>query len=93
MIDTYIPGFSTAAEPSARHLANLGEIIAEHKVSTVFVSTTVGRQVVTALSNEFGVEVVDILAGSLTDVDGPASNYQDFIRTNVRRIVSALDSY
>ena len=91
VLDTVIPGFSTVAEPSARHLAALREAIAEHGVPAIFVGLTVDAQVARAVAGDLGIDVVSVYTGSLSDAAGPAATYSDFIRTNVERIVSALE--
>ena len=90
VLDTIIPGFSTVSEPSARHLANLREAIAEHGVPAIFVGLTVSSHVAQVIADDLGIEVVSVYTGSLSEPDGPAATYQDFIRTNVDRIVDAL---
>ena len=90
VLDTIIPGFSTVAEPSARHLAGLREAIAEHGVPAIFVGLTVSSQAAQVVADDLGIEVVAVYTGSLSEPDGPAATYQDFIRTNVERIVAAL---
>ena len=90
VLDTLIPGFSTVAEPSARHLAGLREAMAEHEVPAIFVGLTVSTHVAQVVADDLGIEVVSVYTGSLSEPDGPAATYQDFIRTNVERIVGAL---
>ena len=90
VLDTIIPGFSTVSEPSARHLANLREAIAEHGVPAIFVGLTVSSHVAQVIADDLGIEVVSVYTGSLSEPDGPAATYPDFIRTNVDRIVGAL---
>ena len=90
LLDSVIPGVSTASEPSARHLAQLREVIAEHAVPAIFVGTVVNPQVAQSVASDLGIEVVPIYTGSLSEADGPAATYQDFMRTNVERIVAAL---
>ena len=91
VLDTVIPGVSTVAEPSARHLAELREQIAEHQAPAIFVGTTVDARVAQSVADDVGIDVVAVYTGSLSDSDGPAATYGDFIRTNVERIVSALE--
>ena len=91
VLDTVIPGFSTVAEPSARHLAALREAIAEHGVPAIFVGLTVDAQVARTVAGDLGIDVVSVYTGSLSDAAGPAATYSDFMRTNVERIVSALE--
>ena len=90
VLDSIIPGFSTVSEPSARHLAGLREAIAEHGVPAIFVGLTVSSQAAEVVADDLGIEVVSVYTGSLSEPDGPAVTYQDFIRTNVDRIVAAL---
>ena len=90
VLDTIIPGFSTASEPSARHLAGLHDAIAEHAVPAIFVGLTVSLQAAQVVADDLGIEVVPVYTGSLSEPDGPAATYPDFIRTNVERIVAAL---
>lgn len=90
VLDTVIPGFSTVSESSALHLAGLREAIAEYGVPAIFVGLTVSSQAAQVIADDLGIEVVAVYTGSLSDLDGPAATYQDFIRTNVDRIVAAL---
>ena len=90
VLDTIIRGFSTVSEPPARHLAGLREAIAEHGVPAIFVGLTVSPQVAQVIADDLGIEVVSVYTGSLSEPDGPAATYPDFIRTNVDRIVGAL---
>lgn len=90
LLDSIVPGFSTASEPSARHLAALRDAISEHAVPAIFAGTTVNPQTAQVLADDLNIEMVSIYTGSLSAADGPAATYQDFIRTNVERIVTAL---
>lgn len=90
LLDSIVPGFSTASEPSARHLAALRDAISEHAVPAIFVGTTVNPQTAQVLADDLNIETVSVYTGSLSAADGPAATYQDFIRTNVERIVTAL---
>ena len=87
-----ISGFSTASEPSARHLAELREAIVEHAVAAIFVGETVNPQAAQTVADDLGIVVGAVYTGSLSGPDGPAATYQDFIRTNVERIVAAPGS-
>ena len=92
LLDSVVPGVSTAAEPSVRHLAELRELIAEHGIPAIFVGTTVNPQVAEVIAADLGIVVVPIYTGSLSESGGPADSYDRFMRTNVERIVTALDS-
>jgi ABC-type Zn uptake system ZnuABC Zn-binding protein ZnuA len=90
LLETIVPGVSTASEPSARHLAQLRETIAEHDIPAIFIGTTVSPQMAQSVADDLDIELVAIYTGSLSEPDGPAATYQDFMRTNVERIVAAL---
>ena len=90
LLETVVPGVSTASEPSARHLAQLRDTIAEHGIPAIFIGTTVSPQTAQSVADDLGIELVAIYTGSLSEPGGPAATYQDFMRTNVERIVAAL---
>ena len=90
LLETVIPGVSTASEPSARHLAQLRETIVEHDIPAIFIGTTVSPQIAESVAADLGIELVAIYTGSVSEPGGPADTYQDFMRTNVERIVAAL---
>ena len=92
LLDSVVPSVSTVAEPSARHLAELRELIVEHAVPAIFVGTTVNPQVAEAIAADLGIVVVPIYTGSLSEAGGPADTYDRYMRTNVERIVTALGS-
>ena len=92
LLDSVVPSVSTVAEPSARHLAELRELIVENVVPAIFVGTTVNPQVAEAIAADLGIVVVPIYTGSLSEAGGPADTYDRFMRTNVERIVTALRS-
>ncbi len=92
LLDSVVPGFSTVAEPSARHLAELRELLAERAIPAIFVGTTVNPQVAESIASDLGIAVVPIYTGSLSEAGGPADTYDRFMRTNVERIVAALGS-
>lgn len=86
-----IPSLSTGAEPSARDIARLIEIIREHDVPAVFVGTTVSSRVAEQVAAETGVDLVPVYTGSLSEPDGPAATYLDYMRYNANAIVDALN--
>ena len=92
LLDSVVPGVSTASEPSVRHLAELRELIAEYAIPAIFVGTTVNPQLAEAVAADLGIVVVPIYTGSLSEAGGPADSYDRFMRTNVERIVAALGS-
>ena len=89
LIATVIPGGSTNVEPSARDIANLIDLVNETGVPAIFGETIVNPSVMDTISSETGAELVVLYTDSL-GVDGPATNYLDYMRYNFRAIVDAL---
>jgi ABC-type Zn uptake system ZnuABC Zn-binding protein ZnuA len=85
-----ISGGSTLAQPDARTLSDLIEVVEETGVRAVFAETIVNTQFADTIANEANVEVYTLYTGSLSDADGPAATYIDLIRTNTATIVEAL---
>ncbi|MEW5867900.1 MAG: metal ABC transporter substrate-binding protein [Chloroflexota bacterium] len=89
-IGTIVPGYSTLSQPSAQELAELEDAIRALGVPTIFVGNTVNPTLAERVANDTGTQLVFIYTGSLTDADGPAPTYLDYIRFNVNALVSAL---
>ena len=90
VVGTVIPSLSTLAAPSAAQLALLQEQIREEDAKAVFVGTTVNPNLAEQLAADTGIAVVPIYTGSLSDPDGPAGSYVEFMRYAVAAIVEAL---
>jgi len=90
IVGSVVPSFSTLASPSAQQLAALQKQISDEEVSAIFVSTAINPQTAERIASDIGIEVVPIYIGSLSDIDGPASTYIEFMRTNSDAIVDAL---
>ena len=90
LLETVIPGVSTASEPSARHLAQLRETVVEHDIPAIFIGATASPRMARTVAADLGIELVAIYTGSLSEPGGPADTYQEFMRTNVGRIVDVL---
>ena len=82
--------FSTAAQSGARDLARLEDAIRSSGVPVIFVSTTVNPALAERVAEDTGAAAVPLYIDSLSDTDGPAANYLEFMRHNVRVMVSAL---
>ncbi|MDD5466730.1 MAG: metal ABC transporter substrate-binding protein [Anaerolineales bacterium] len=85
-----VPSFSTLAEPSAQELAALQDEIRDLGVKAIFVSETVNPQMARLLSEDSGIQMLQIYSGSLTPPDGPAGNYIAYMQHNVQVIVDGL---
>ncbi|NLG97036.1 MAG: zinc ABC transporter solute-binding protein [Chloroflexi bacterium] len=89
-VGAIVPGYSTAASPSAKELAQLEDAIRELGVPVVFVGNTVNPDFAERVSQDTGTKLVPILTGSLTGEDGHGPTYIAYIRYNVEQIVNAL---
>jgi len=90
-----IPSVSDQSEPSARHIAQLAEVIREEEVPAIVIGGTAStglRDLVSAVAEEVGreIEIVEILTGSLAPEGSRGDTYLAFVRFNTEQIVSAL---
>ena len=92
VLGTVIPGGGTLAEPSAADLEILVEDIRDAGVTAIFTETTDPSRLAEVVAEEVGEEiaVVQLVGGSLTDTDGPAATYADYMRHNATLIADAL---
>lgn len=89
-VGAIIPSFTSQAQPSAQELAALEDTIKALGVRAVFVSVAVNPALAQRLAEDTHIKVVRIYTGSLSEADGPAGTYLDFIRYDVEAIVEAL---
>jgi len=71
-------------------LADLQEQVEAEKVEAIFVGSTVNPELAEQVAADTGADVVPVYTGSLSEEDGPAASYIDFMRHNVTAIVNAL---
>jgi len=90
VVGAVIPVFSSAAEPSAREIADLQESIRDLNIKVIFVGVSINPGIVEAIVQDTGTQLVLLYTGSLSDKEGPAGNYLALMRYNVESIVSAL---
>ncbi len=90
VVGTVIPSFSTLASPSAQDLARLQDQIEAENVKAIFVGMTINPKLADQLASDLDIQVVPLYTGSLSDSDGPAATYIDYMRYNVNAIVDAL---
>lgn len=85
-----VPSFSTAAEPSARDLAELENAIRAQAIPAIFITRTVSPALAERVANDTGVKLELFYDGTLSPAGGPASTYLDFMRHNVTVFINAL---
>jgi manganese/iron transport system substrate-binding protein len=89
-IGAIFPGTSTLAEPSAQERADLEDAIRVAGVPAVFVGTRVSTTLAEQVAADTGTQIVFLYTGSLSEPDGPAATYVNFMRYDVEAIVAAL---
>lgn len=90
IVGAVIAGKSTMAEPSARELAALQGIVAQHNVQAIFVEVGVSQTLAGQVAADTGIILVELYTGSLSESDGPADSYLAMMRYNVSAIVKTL---
>ena len=90
VVGTIIPSLSTEVEPTAAHLGDLVEVIADNNVPAVFGENTVSERMAQAISKETGAKLVRLYTGSLGPEGSDGDTYLGMFRSNVQNIVEAL---
>jgi ABC-type Zn uptake system ZnuABC Zn-binding protein ZnuA len=89
-VGTITGSFSTEAAPSAQELAALEDEIRSLGVRAIFVTEASNQSMVEQIAQDTGIRAVWLYHASLTEADGPAPSYLEFMRYNVSAIVEAL---
>ncbi len=91
VIATVFPSASTLAELDPRSLIDLIDTVQSEHVKAIFAEVSGNPQVAEAVAQEAGIQVVTSLySESLSEIDGPAATYLDFMRFNAHSIADAL---
>jgi ABC-type Zn uptake system ZnuABC Zn-binding protein ZnuA len=89
-VGVILPGGSTGSEPSARDVTDLIDTINNSGVRAIFTETTASDDLAQQIADETGAHIVQLYTGSLSDTDGPAATYIDYMRYNAEQIAAAL---
>jgi len=89
-IGAIIPGYSTAAQPTAQEVAAIEDAIRDLGVKAVFVGKTINPTLAQRVAEDTGIQLVGLYHGSLSAAGGEAATYLDYIRYNVTQMVNAL---
>ena len=90
IVSTVIPGVSTVVEPSASDVAEVIDIIRERELTAIFGESITSDKILQVIAAETGVEIASLYTDSLSQADGPAATYLDYMRYNFTTIVEAL---
>jgi ABC-type Zn uptake system ZnuABC Zn-binding protein ZnuA len=89
-VGALIPGYSTLAEPTAQELATIEDAIQEFGVKAIFVGNTINPDLAERVAQDTGTALVFVYTGSLSEPDGEAPTYLDYMRYNTNAFVEAL---
>ena len=92
-VGTVFPGLSTLSEPSARELAELVSTIESLDIPAIFVGMTVNPSLAQQIASDTGTRIVFMYTGALSDPNGPAGTYLDFMRYTASAILEGLRTY
>ncbi len=92
-VGTVFPGLSTLSEPSARELAELVSTIESLDIPAIFVGITVNPSLAQQIASDTGTQIVFMYTGALSDPNGPAGTYLDFMRYTANAIFEGLGPY
>lgn len=94
IVGTVLPAASTLAEPSARDLATLLEMMTNAGVCTIFAETTANERLAKAAADELNgcdsVEVIALSTGALGPAGSSTGDYLGLMRANIDAIVDGL---
>lgn len=90
-VGAVIPSLTTQAEPSAKDIAALQDLIRKEGVKAIFAESSLDPKVASQIAKDTGVKVVDDLYGdSLGDPGSGAETVDGMLLANVRKIAEAL---
>lgn len=90
IVGTVIPSAGAASQPSAAEVARLIETIQAADVPAIFAETTLNPDLAKQIAEETGAKVLTLYSDSLSEPDGDAPTYLDYMRYNVQTIVNGL---
>jgi zinc/manganese transport system substrate-binding protein len=85
-----LTGINAAAEPNARDLARIVDIIRGSGVKTIFLESAANARLIRALAEETGARVGGTLYADGLSPDGDAATYAGMMRHNVSTLVDGL---
>lgn len=89
-VGVVLPGGSTGSEPSAQSVIALINAIKDTGTRAIFTETTVSDDLAQQIADETGATITPLYTGSLSEADGPAATYLDYMRYNASQIAAAL---
>lgn len=90
-VGAVIPSLSTQAEPSAKDIATLQDLIKRENVKAIFAESSLDPKIASQVAKDTGVKIVDDLYGdSLGEPGSGAETVDGMLLANARKIAEAL---
>lgn len=87
-----LPNVTTAAETSAREMAELEARIKGTGTRVLLIGQGVNPALAQRVAHDTGLQLVTLYTGSLSEPGGPAATYLDYMRHNVTALITALNT-
>ncbi len=85
-----LPNVTTAAETSAREMADLEMRINSTGTRVLVIGQGMNPSLAQRVAHDTGLQLVTLYTGSLSEPGGPAATYLDYMRHNVTALISAM---
>ena len=85
-----LPNVTTAAETSAREMADLEARIKATGTRVLVIGQGINPSLARRVAHDTGLQLVTLYTGSLSEPGGPAATYLDYMRYNVNALISAI---
>lgn len=85
-----IRSFDSMAQPSARDIAALVDVLKKHDVPAIFVGASVNPRLAEQIGRDTGTQLAMLHSGALTGPQGSAPDYFAYMRSNVETMVHHL---
>jgi ABC-type Zn uptake system ZnuABC Zn-binding protein ZnuA len=86
-----ILGATSLEEPDPQRLARLANDVKQLGIPAIFAEVSANSPFAQVVAQEAGIQVVtDLYSESLSEANGPASTYLDYLRYNAQQIANAL---
>ena len=89
-VDSVLSSFSSIAEPIPAELAALVDRLSQLGVRALFGEEPLQNRIMVQLAEELGIPLIAVYGGTLSESDGPAATYIDYMLENTRRIAEGL---
>jgi zinc/manganese transport system substrate-binding protein len=84
-------GLSTAAQPSAKHIAQLIRQIQRDQIQTIFIENTSNPKLMQQISQDTGAKVgAKLYSDALSGLDEPGATYLSMMRHNITQLAEGM---